>query len=166
MLAHLYSIDVNLNGRLAIMAHPPGGDALAPALAQMSRHDVSVLVSFLTKAEIRTLELEAEQSLFEASGGAFRTFPIKDRGVPDDIAGYCSFVDEIYARICCGQSVAMHCWGGIGRSGLTACAVRAKAGLAPAAAITQVSRARGCESPETPEQCRFLETYFALDQVP
>ncbi len=51
-----------------------------------------------------------------------------------------------------GKSVVVHCRQGIGRSGLIAIAVLMQAAQKLDEAIALVSRARGREVPETPEQ--------------
>ena len=161
MSLELYTVDHEFPGQLAIMPHPPGGDALPAALSELRTRGVSVLVSLLTPSEMARLMLTAERDLFEASGGTFAAFPIEDRSVPHDVAAYGCLVDDTYARLCGGESVVMHCWGGIGRSGLTACTVMTRAGITPTDAMSRVSRIRGTDVPESAVQREFLSTYGA-----
>ncbi len=165
-LLKLFTIDHDLPGRLAIMPHPPGGAALAPALDTLRTRGVSVLGSLLTRAEIDTLGLHDEQALFEAHGGTFMWFPVVDRGVPDDRLAFARFVADLRARLDRGEHAVLHCWGGIGRSGLTACAVLVNTGLTPELAMAQVSAARGCDVPETTAQRQFLRAWHAARGAP
>ena len=157
----IYWIPNESAGRLGICPHPEGGAALAGEIDSLRANGVGRLVSLLTTEEMRTLALEDEGPLCEENGLVFQRFAVTDRGVPTDVCAFADLVDEVGAALDAGENVVAHCWGGVGRSGLLACALLCRRGVSPAAASASVSRHRGVASPETSAQQQFLSTHFA-----
>ena len=58
-----------------------------------------------------------------------------------------------------GQSVAVHCRQGIGRSSLIAALLLVSAGVDPEAALAQISQARGCAVPDTLGQRDWIKSF-------
>jgi protein-tyrosine phosphatase len=154
-MADLYVVDWPMEGRLALMPRPAGGAALPEELKSLRDSGVDTLVSALTSADRAGLELVEEPALAVAAGMSYVSFPIEDFGVPDrdslvDLAG--SLGHELRD----GRFVTVHCRGGVGRSGLIACAVLIDFGASASEAMEVVSHARGFDSPETEEQREML----------
>ena len=152
----LHDLDV---GRLAIAARPRGGDWLSDELRAWRCAGVDMVVSSLTSEEERDLELGQEASCCAAAGLAFVPFPMADRSVPastNDMAALCRRLDDALLR---GQSVAVHCRMGIGRSSLIAASLVAFRGGDPAAAFERISAIRGFPVPDTQEQAHWVERF-------
>src|SRR5262245_7265062 len=157
----LYWIATPAVGRLATMARPRGGDWLAGELAALRKLGVDTLVSLLTIEELIELDLEAELDLARAAGLGFQSFPIPDYSVPRLDADTVDFIDQLAAVVQVGQTIAVHCRMGIGRSSLIAASVLTSLGVAPSEAFTRITTARGCEVPDTDEQRQWLNRFVA-----
>jgi protein-tyrosine phosphatase len=155
----LYWIDVSPGGRLAISARPRGGDWLEDEIEGWRKAGVNVVVSLLTKAENDELDLASEASLARRKGIEFYSFPIEDRGVPKSSGSVEKLAEQLSGEIQEGKSVAIHCRQGIGRSSLIGAAVLVTAGEGIKQALSQISRARGVEVPETIEQRNWLSQF-------
>jgi protein-tyrosine phosphatase len=154
MVSDLYWIDhQSALPRLAIMARPRSGDWLADEIAAWRDAGVGTVVSLLEPWETLELGLQAEAGLCRESNIDFISFPICDRGVPED-------ADEV-ARLCrsiaaSDKAVAIHCRAGIGRSALVAAAVLTLVGAEPDAAFAAIGAARGLQVPDTDMQREWV----------
>jgi len=155
----LYWINDVPSGRLAIFARPRGGDWLGDDLQRLRSAGVEIVVSMLTRDETEELGLNREQEECGECGIEFLNFPIEDRGLPNDVVGFRKFADELSSRMKRGQSIAIHCRAGIGRSSMMACAVLLSLGVRCEDALRLVQAARGCTVPDTPEQRSFVEGF-------
>jgi protein-tyrosine phosphatase len=88
---------------------------------------------------------------------------ISDRGVPVSRRETSEFLKRIQDFLTAGRSVAIHCRQGIGRSGLIAACLLALCGIKPADALAEISAKRGCATPETPEQQRWLVDFASAE---
>jgi predicted protein tyrosine phosphatase len=88
-------------------------------------------------------------------------FPIEDVSVPADLEATEGVVDVIVARMERGQTVVVHCLGGLGRSGTIAACVLVARGSAPKEAIRVVRKARP-GALEVPSQEAFVGRFAAL----
>jgi hypothetical protein len=117
MQAELFWIECGRPGRLAVLPRPRGGDWLEDEIPSLRTAGVNVLVSLLTREEIRELALAEESTFCAANGIEFFSFPIADRGVPapasDNTLG---LVRKLAAFLTGGKAVAIHCRQGVGRS--------------------------------------------------
>lgn len=148
--------------RLAIAARPRGGDWLGDDLRRLKNSGVDVLVSMLTKNEMKELGLLLEQEECRAYGVEYLNFPIEDRGLPEDISRFKEFVEQIATRTKEGKAVAIHCRAGIGRSSLLLCSVLVQLGFTRDQVWGLVQEARGCPVPDTLEQKAFVERFANL----
>lgn len=149
MPSPLYWIDTSGMLRLAIMARPRAGDWLEDEIAHWRHSGVGIVVSLLEREEVEDLELQREASLCTESGIAFHSFPIPDRGLPDDAARTMRFAAEVAST---GRPMAIHCRAGIGRSSLMAAAVLVGGGMDPTTALERIAAARGLPVPDTEAQ--------------
>jgi protein-tyrosine phosphatase len=156
MRARLFWIDGVPGGRLAVLPRPRGGDWLTDEVQSLRASGVEVLVSLLTREEAAELDLAEEAAYCAASGIAFISFPVADRGVPASAVGALDLVRKLGALVTGGKVVAIHCRQGVGRSALVAACVLATLGEQPDAALQRVARARGCPVPDTAEQREWL----------
>ncbi|SFH68487.1 protein-tyrosine phosphatase family protein [Albimonas pacifica] len=163
MSAEIHAIPGPGPGVLFIGPAPSGGRGLASELRAMREEGVDLLVSMLPAEEALRLGLQDEAAACAAAGIAFRSFPIRDFGLPGP-ALFAALVDELAAEIAAGRGVAVHCRAGIGRSGMAAACVAARFLGSAEAAVAAVSRARGLEIPDTPAQRVFIDEVVALDR--
>ncbi|WP_390891002.1 phosphatase domain-containing protein [Roseomonas mucosa] len=127
-------------GALAV-THCPGchGD-LAADLAALRRWGANWLLSLCKPGEFPdATALEAR--LARAHIGWVR-FPIPDCGIPSPGQGWRALADQTLERLDARERVAIHCWGGRGRSGTLAAALLLGRGLSAPEAVAQVRRAR------------------------
>ena len=149
MLSDLYWIDADVQPRLAIMARPRAGDWLEDEVAHWIHSGVGVVVSLLEPDEIEDLGLMMEAALCEQCGIQYLSFPIPDRGIPDDAGEAMRFGADLVRT---GRPIAIHCRAGIGRSSIMAAAVLVGAGVEPAIALSAIQQARGVPIPDTDAQ--------------
>lgn len=161
MDAEIYKVSSIGAGFLAVMAKPVG-EWLDEEIASLARQGVTTVVSLLTHAEAYELGLVEEAALCSAQGIEFLSFPITDRGVPEQVAMTVTLVAGLHERALAGSGVVVHCRAGIGRSGLIAAAVLLHEGLTPESALATVSRARRVPVPDTEEQVRWLCRHASL----
>ena len=150
--AELTWVDTGTPGRLAIIPAPGGGHRLRHAVLELRAAGVDLLVSLLPEAQAQDLELAAEAWTCQAAGLRFRQFPILDHALPPPGPGTEAFLEGLAAEVAGGASVAIHCWAGIGRSGLVAAAVLCLLGVEAGEALRRLSEARGFPVPETDAQ--------------
>jgi len=145
--------------RLAIMPRPRSGEWLTDEIAGWNRLGVQTVVSLLEPNEVRELDLADEESLCLAANLKYVSFPIPDRGVPSNVVEFARLVLEIEQRLRSGESVAVHCRAGIGRSGLLGACILDAFGVDPIAAFGMLSRARGVTVPDTDAQIGWVREY-------
>jgi protein-tyrosine phosphatase len=145
--------------RLAIMPRPRNGEWLADEVSGWKRMGIDTVVSLLEAHEVTDLGLAEERILCEATGVTFLSFPIADRGVPSNPAGFAVLVDMLVGRLRVGGAVAIHCRAGIGRSGLLGGCVLRRMGVETREALAMLSRARGVTVPDTDEQAEWVRGF-------
>jgi protein-tyrosine phosphatase len=152
MAPKLYPIAGPWPGKLFLSSRPRGGDWLEDEVAGWHRSGVDTVVSLLTGEEEQELELADEASEARKHGLVFVSYPIPDRGVPANPSTLPNLLETIHRDLQQGKSVLVHCRQGIGRTGLVAASLLVRDGVEPESAIREVSRVRGVQIPETPEQ--------------
>ena len=141
-------------GRLVLLRSPGREGDVASDLATLVGWSVDVLVSLTTAAEPH---LGAIRRTVRGLPLAWHHLPIADFGTPDARweAAWAKVAPQLHRRLDQGGTVAVHCWGGRGRSGLVAARLLQERGLPPAAAIRTVRRIRP-DAIETPQQVAHL----------
>jgi protein-tyrosine phosphatase len=163
-----------LPGRLGITIAPgkwrPGLD---PASDDLVRDDLTrlrdqygakVLVTLLEEFEMRRLGIP--ELLAVARRMRFRVlwFPIPDVTVPADLPATVKLVGQVVDALAAGETVVVHCRGGLGRSGTIAACCLVAQGRGPREAIALVRAARP-GAVEIREQEKFVER-FARSSLP
>ncbi|MEV4709189.1 hypothetical protein [Actinoplanes sp. NPDC049316] len=143
-------------GRLATMAHGRGGARLAQEMAGLAAAGVDVIVSALTPAEEERLGRTGVAEAAAAAGIQHVSFPIPDRGVPDDVV---ELGVRLAAHVRAGRFVVTQCFAGIGRSTLLACVTLVMLGVGPERALRLVTEARGLPVPDTEAQRAWLHDF-------
>lgn len=117
----------------------------------------------------RSGELFPYRDLLESAAAArdthvgYRRFPMIDHAVPEP-SEMNAVLDHIDASLAQGRNLYLHCWGGIGRTGMTVGCFLVRHGLAGQQALDRLAswwlavpkHTLHPRSPETPEQLAFV----------
>jgi ADP-ribosylglycohydrolase len=115
--------------------------------------------------------LPYEASLSEESRAAgimttYQRLPIRDNSVPSDASRLAEILFTIDRRLRQGGAVYVHCWGGVGRTGLVVACWLQEHGRTPKAALDELrtlwkatAKSAWRESPETSEQVDWVKTW-------
>jgi protein-tyrosine phosphatase len=163
-MVSLYELAFAGPGRLATMAHPPGGEALPGAIAGLAEAGVDTLVSALCDDEVAALGLTGQPAAAARAGIEFLSLPIVDCRVPEpaDLPAVRRLVDRLADAVRADRFVVTHCWAGIGRSSMLAGATLVRLGIDPAEAWRLIGAARGRPVPDNPEQEAWLHRLESL----
>lgn len=161
MSKDLYWIKELWPGRLAVGPRPRGAEWLKEDIANWKRAQIDEVLSLLTPAEEKELDLLNEAEEVQAQGMKFNLFPIPDREVPGSDSKILELLEKLSFDLRAGRNLLIHCRQGIGRSGLIAAGLLVRKGISPGAAIDSVSAARGVPVPETEEQRDWVERFAA-----
>jgi protein-tyrosine phosphatase len=78
-----------------------------------------VIVTLVQKHELEQMQLHSFEDSIRHHGMESVVFSIRDKFIPDDFDAFFQLVHDIVRRLEVGQTVIVHCNGGIGRTGLT-----------------------------------------------
>lgn len=151
-------LEVSGNGaRIALCPCPGRRGSLVDHLRLLHDWGARGLVTLVEDHELAALGLTELPDALAVLGLRWWHLPIRDMTAPEarfealwDDAG-----PELHGLLDGGCSIALHCHGGLGRTGTVAARILVEKGEAPAAAITRVRGARP-GSIETPEQERYV----------
>lgn len=152
----MYWIPGLKNGCLTTMPKPDGGDLLLSALQSWKNEGTNVVVSLLTEDEIETAVLTKEEALCQQAGMQYINFPIQDYSTPTDTQATISLILNLGKMLNQGKQIAVHCWGGIGRSTTIVAATLIAQGFEPATVFDVIGQARGHQVPDTEEQKQWV----------
>jgi protein-tyrosine phosphatase len=145
--------------RLALMPRPNGGDRLRDDVDTWQRASVGTVVSLLEFHEVQRLQLEAQPALCERFGIEFLHHPIVDHGLPDCADSLDELVHGLHDRLQQGKGVAIHCFAGIGRTGLVAGCLLHLLGVPGRDIFHVLSDSRGHTMPNTAAQAEWVEGF-------
>jgi protein-tyrosine phosphatase len=157
----IYWIQDGQPPRLAIVPRPRGDDWLRDDLADLRAGGIDILVSFLPAFEAEELGLRDEGALAADAGLEFIWYPILDRTVPTDLAGFRELVRRLADEVRAGRRVGAHCRGCIGRSTVLIASIMIALGADAEVALAQIAQARGFQVPDTPEQRAWILSFRA-----
>ncbi|PID49108.1 MAG: hypothetical protein CR991_08460 [Proteobacteria bacterium] len=145
-------------GRLFIMPCPDG-DSLQADLSYYRTLGIRKVVSLLEVREAENCGVAQEEQLCQTLGLEFMQYPIRDRRAPTDQRSFKKIVTQLYSELRSGKNIAIHCYAGIGRTGVLSACLLIKDGMTPQEAVELLSQKRGCDMPQTQEQYDFLIDY-------
>src|SRR6202047_5374051 len=109
----------------------------------------------------------SEESRAARITATYQRFPIRDNSVPSDSEHLAEILFAIDRRIREGGAVYLHCWGGVGRTGLVVACWLQEHGRRPDDALAELSAKwstvekiyRKPESPETSTQVSWIKSW-------
>jgi protein-tyrosine phosphatase len=143
-------------GSISLMPKPPGGKLLPDYIDYLNNKNINVVVSLLQFDEINTFSLVNEWSHCTEFDIEFINFQIKDHGVPQFFVPFNQLIEKLTQDVNEGKNIAIHCFAGIGRTGLTAASILIKLGMQVDLALISLSQTRGLRVPETIDQITWL----------
>jgi hypothetical protein len=105
-----------------------------------SEQGARMLVTLLERSEI--VQLGNLRREARRAGLEWVHFPIPDMWVPSDVTATRRLVDRMLGALEGGESIVVHCWGGLGRTGTIAACCLVAHGREPRHAIAIVRSAR------------------------
>ncbi|MDP9148889.1 MAG: tyrosine-protein phosphatase [Myxococcota bacterium] len=149
-------------GRIA-MSQAPGMDGdLGEELAEASRRGVTHVLSLVEDLDLSFFHVAPEvppyMAAFETAGLTLTRHPIPDRCVPGSMTAFISTIDALLVHVRAGQSILVHCIGGIGRTGLTVACALVALGARAEEAVAMV-RATNPRRIETRGQREFVDAF-------
>ncbi|MBL4772994.1 MAG: dual specificity protein phosphatase family protein [Alcanivoracaceae bacterium] len=148
-----YNLD---KGSIIMMPKPPGGEQLPHYIKYLHHRGINVLISLLQFEEVNAFSLINEGSECEKTAIEFINFQIKDHGVPQFFLPFNQLIEKLTTDISKGKNIAIHCYAGIGRTGLTSASILIKLGMQVDSALIGLSQSRGLKVPETIGQISWL----------
>lgn len=143
-------------GSITLMPKPPGNDQLPAFIEYLQHKKIDVLVSLLQFDEINRHGLVHIDSTCQTYDIKYFNFQIKDHSVPQFFLPFNQLIETLCQELQRGQNIAIHCYAGIGRTGLTAAAALIKLGMQVDDALIKLSQTRGLRVPETLDQISWL----------
>ena len=131
-------------GRIALCACPGPEWSLANDLETLYDWGARGLVSLIEDHEFATLGVQSLPERVEALGMRWWHLPIRDMGTPDARfqARWVKVGGELRGLLSDGASIAIHCRGGLGRTGMIAARLLVELGSEPRIAIAKVREVR------------------------
>ncbi len=149
--------------RIGLCACPGVGGSLATDLVSLRDWGARGLLSLIEDHEFALFDITSLPEQVEALGLHWWHLPIRDRGTPNERfeARWQQTGQELRSLLGDGQSIAVHCRAGLGRTGTIAARLLVELGTEPALAIERVRKTRP-GSIETSEQEEFVYSCRAV----
>ncbi len=145
----------SVSGQLLLTAMPGTMTPLPAILSDMQAANVKALVCLNGDTEIQMRSPEYWDAIVNQTLPFDHVrFPIHDFGTPRDGDAFATMVKDLASRLKSGETIAVHCAAGIGRTGLTSVSILMSLGLPLEQATRHVSQA-GSHA-EDPSQVSFL----------
>ncbi|HPQ96180.1 MAG: dual specificity protein phosphatase family protein [Thiothrix sp.] len=134
----------------------PRATHLEQDLAVLAERRVDRVVSLLETEEAAHLGLAEEAAACHRLGMDFTSFPVRDMHPPPNLRKFRQLSTELYEELRQGRNILIHCYAGIGRTGVLSGSILIRSGMSPRDAIELMSTIRGRNMPQTQEQYDFL----------
>jgi len=121
-------------GELHVMAAPQSKQ-LANHIKYLKMQGITKVLSLLKPNEAKAYQLETEENWVIKEGLKFENFPIEDHSVPLENA-LKPLAQRLLSEIQRGEKLVIHCFMGVGRTGVISCAILMENGMSPKEAMT------------------------------
>jgi protein-tyrosine phosphatase len=166
MTAHPYDVLPLADGGRLILTPCPGtkGAGLAESLGQLRRAGADAVLSMTPREELAKLEVAGLPEAVVAAGMRWFHFLVEDDAAPGPAfeQAWAANRDAVKALVSQRGSVAIHCRGGSGRTGLMAALILREMGMDAARADAQVVQLRP-KALQLPEHTDYLAARDARD---
>jgi len=153
------------NGARLIFTPCPGTKeaSLQASLKTLQAAGADAVVTMMPDAELSEFKADSLPAECAALGLAWFQLPVEDDCAPEApfAAAFANHKADLLARLAAGQTLAIHCRGGSGRTGLMAAILLLEAGYAPAKVKAQVQGLRPKALTLTPH-VNYLNTHYAF----
>lgn len=150
VVPHLSRIDLPNAGSIGMMPCPGRSGDLTTEISAMKAIGVDLLLSLMQENEYP--DLAAFDAAMSLNRIKWVRVPLVPGGVPIDVPEWTSIRAMLLERIRHGDFVAIHCWGGLGRTGVVAADLLKAFGFDSGEAISHVREVRpGTIESETQE---------------
>ena len=139
-----------------------GKHAIAPDVEGiMETHDVTTVVCLVEDHEIMDRYPSYAGWLRDHEPVRAVRFPVPDLSAPavDDLV---ALLDDLVARIRCGERLMIHCAAGFGRTGTVVACLLIRLGVDRDEALRRIARHRPMAGPEVGEQQALVDAVAAL----
>lgn len=139
---------------------------LAQSLEQLKQAGAVAVVTLMQAEELQRFEVQALPELCQQKGLQWFHFPITDDAAPEQAFADAWARDKqrVHELLDRGQTVALHCKGGSGRTGLVAAQILSERGFTEAEAFARVQALRP-QSLKHQEQAEYVKRLFAQTTV-
>jgi hypothetical protein len=145
-------------GRLWLSSMPGRWEAWRDFEAEADRVELALTLCLTEPEEIGTGSPAYRSALDNGRmPGRWLNVPVRNFGVPDDLASFRSGVDAAAQALRAGESVLLHCAAGMGRTGTTAACVLKHLGLPAGEALQRVRDAGS--NPENAAQTGLIDGF-------
>jgi len=162
---HPFDILTLDNGARLIFTPCPGTKeaSLHVSLKTLREAGADAVVTMMPDAELNQFNANALPAECEALGLAWFQLPVEDDCAPEmPFAGaFANHKAELLSRLAVGQTLAIHCRGGSGRTGLMAAILLLEAGYAPTQVKTLVQGLRPKALTLTPH-VNYLHKHYSF----
>lgn len=147
-------------GELYLSAIPGRHRTMAAESDRWARHGIELIVSLTPMEEMAIRSPEFHGAILAGRlSPEHMLYPILDFDVPGDRAGYLDLVTDLSDRLLRGQHMLVHCFGGVGRTGMTATAILVCLGVELEEARSRVQAAgAGAETAAQRELVAWIST--------
>lgn len=137
----------------------------APRPLQLHNHirylkmqGVTKILCLMEPAEMERLGLDEEEKWCLSEGIKYENFPITDHSITS-LSDVKPLAKRLLQEVRSGEHLVVHCFAGIGRTGMICCCILMENGLPAEEAIALTSEKRQLKVPETREQTEFVLAY-------
>lgn len=145
-------LDAPGGGALLLTSFPGLDDAvpsdwrssIVRGLERVAASGARTLITLVERATLARYDVPDYGDLVRDAGLDWRHLPIADFSTPDAgfMAAWREASQELHRRLDDGETIAIHCRAGLGRTGTVAALILIERGLTPEEAIRQVRRSR------------------------